>query len=141
MADGFLSGLARRALDLREDVGRRGETLRDTAEEYGREGYRRARDYGEEGYRRARDAGGDARGELRRLWSQLEEVVERQVAPRASDYARRAGGYAREGREAAMDAADYLRDATRARPLLAIGIAVAATWLIASLVRGGGGRR
>jgi len=119
MADGFLSAL-----------GRRTEEMRDRAEDYGRGTSRRLR--------HRRD---DARGELRRLWSQLEDVVERQLAPRASDYAREARetarDYAREGRDRAMDAAVTLRDVARARPLLAIGVAVLATWVVANLVSRG----
>ena len=174
MADGFLSGLARRAADLRddwrdraEDYGRegarrgrdlagegyrRGRDLGDEgyrrARDLGEEGYRRARDLGEQGYRRARgyaeegyelarDRGGDAMGELRRLWSQLEDVVEREVGPGAVRYARRAGTYAREG---AVEAADTVRSFARNRPLLALGIAAGAAWLVAGLLRGGGDR-
>jgi ElaB/YqjD/DUF883 family membrane-anchored ribosome-binding protein len=116
MADGFLSGLTRRAFDAR-----------DTAEEYGRDAGRRLR-----------EGGGDARGELRRLWSQMEDLIERNVgsSPReaarvAGDYAR---DYARDGRDLAYDVADQIRSATRDRPLVAIGIAVAATLIITSLL-------
>ena len=142
MADGFLSGLARRVGDWREE-----------AED-------RAGPYAREGYRRARRGGSDAMGELRGLWGRIEELVERQVAPAASDYARSAGetasdyartagdtasryarragraarDYAPQAREAAESAADYVRDATRARPLLAIGIAIAGTWLVATML-------
>jgi hypothetical protein len=136
---GWISALARRAEDWREE-----------AEETGRDrGRRWARDAGEardEAWRRGGEAlsdlrrhGSDTRSELRRLWSQLEDLMEREVAPRASSYARTARGVAGEGRERVEEAADYLRDATRARPLLAIGIAVAATWLAVSLI--GRGRR
>lgn len=143
MADGFLSGLVRRAGDWRDEAAERAEP--------------RLR----KGYRRARHEGGDALDELRRLWSQIEEVVERRVAPAAgrgarrageaaSDYARSAGeavsdyagragrlaaDYGPQARDAALHAADYLRGAARARPLLAIGIAVAATWVVAGMLR------
>lgn len=112
MAAGFLSGLGRSA-----------DIARDQAEDYGR----RAAET-------LRDRGGDARGELRRLWSQLEDLVENRVTPAASDAARIAGSYASDGREMALDLADQVRSAARARPLVAIGIAVAATWLIASML-------
>jgi hypothetical protein len=115
MADGILSTLTRRADDWRGD----------------------AEDYGREAGRRLRRGSEDTRSELRRLWSQLEDVVDRQVAPRASEYARTARAYAEEGRDRASDAADYIRDAARARPLVAIGVAVAATWLVASLISRG----
>ncbi|RAI59858.1 hypothetical protein [Roseicella frigidaeris] len=116
----------------------RGEDLRDDAETYGRRAAGRLRDTGE----RLRDRGDDARGDLARLWHQLEDLVERRVRPAASDaidhagdYARQARGYARQGRDVAYDVADHLRDATRSRPLVAIGVAVAATWLISSMLR------
>lgn len=141
MADGFLSGLARRVYESR-----------DTAEDYGRDTGRRARDtadrardtaeeYGDYARRRVRDRGDDARGELRRLWSQMEDVVERNLGSSPREAARTVGSYARdyadEGRELAYDLAAQVRDATRSRPLVAIGIAVAATFVITSLLSSG----
>lgn len=131
MADGFLSGLARRVYEAR-----------DTAEEYGRDAGRRVREtaeeYGDHARRRGRDRGDDARGELRRLWSQMEDVVERNLGSSPREAARAVTGYARDyaedGRELAYDVADQIRSATRARPFVAIGIAVAATFLITSLL-------
>jgi hypothetical protein len=114
MADGYLSSLRSRA-----------EDVRDTAEDYGRRARRTAYGRGE-----------DARSELSRLWGELEDLVERRLGPAASEAARSAGGYAREGRDMALDVADQLRHATRSRPLVAIGIAVAATWVISSMLRG-----
>ena len=130
MAGGFLSGLARRAYDT-------GDSIRDTAEDYGRD----ARDYGRDVARRARDRGEDARGELSRLWSQLEDAIERNLGSSPREAVRTAGSYARdyaeEGRDYAYELADQLRSATRARPLVAIGIAVAATLVLTSLLSGG----
>ncbi len=114
MAEGILSSLARRVYDVR-----------DTAEDYGRSAERRLR-----------GGGSEARGELRRLWSQLEDVVERNFGASPTEAARTATDYARDGREAAYDLADQLRSATRARPFLAIGIAVVATVVITSLLSG-----
>ena len=132
---GLISALARRVDDWREEAEDQG---RDRARRAGRH-LESARD---EAWRRGgrtfsdlRRRGGDARAELRRLWSQIEDLVENEVAPRASDYGRSARHYAVEGRDRALEAADYLRHATRARPLVAIGVAVAATWLVASLMR------
>jgi ElaB/YqjD/DUF883 family membrane-anchored ribosome-binding protein len=123
MADGFLSGLARRAYDAR-----------DTAEDYGRDAGRRLR-----------EGGGDARGELRRLWSQMGDIVERNLGSSPREAVRAAGDtardYARDGREMAYDVADQIRTATRERPLVAIGIAVAATLIITSLLSSAGKRR
>ena len=116
MADGFLSGLARRAYEAR-----------DTAEDYGRDAGRRVR-----------ESSGDARGELRRLWSQMEDLVERNLGSSPREAARTVGSYARDyaedGRELAYDVADQIRSAARARPFVAIGIAVAATFVITSLL-------
>lgn len=85
------------------------------------------------------DRGSSAGTQLARLWNQIEELFESRVAPAASDAARLAGGYARgyahDGREYALDAADQLRSATRHRPLVAIGIAIVATYVITSLLR------
>jgi ElaB/YqjD/DUF883 family membrane-anchored ribosome-binding protein len=134
MADGFLSGLVRRAYDARE-----------TAEDYGRDAGRRlsearetAEDYGRDAGRRLRGGGSDTRGELRRLWSQMEDLVERNLGSSPSEAARAAGDYARDyardGRELAHDVADQVRSVTRERPFVAIGIAVAATLIITSLL-------
>lgn len=116
MAEGFLSGLTRRVYDAR-----------DTAEDYGRDAGRRAR-----------EGGDDARGELRRLWSQMEDVVERNLGTSPREAARTAGSYARDyardGREIAYDMAGQIRTATRAQPLVAIGVAIAATLVITSLL-------
>lgn len=119
MADGFLSGLARRLDDARD----------------------RAEEYGHDTADRLRDRGKDARGELRRLWSQLEDLVERNLGTTTSEAARSARHYARDGRDMAYDLADQLRSATRSRPLVAIGIAVVATVIVTSLLSGGRRRR
>ncbi len=122
MADGFLSGLTRRAYEARD-------AIRDTADDYG---------YGRDAGRQLRERGSDARSELRRLWSQMEDLVERNLGTSPSEAARTAGDYARDyardGREIAYDVADQLRSAARARPFVAIGIAVAATLVITSLL-------
>ncbi len=127
MADGFLSGLTRRAYEARD-------AIRDAADDYGRDG----RDYGRDAGRRLRETSGDARSELRRLWSQMEDLVERNLGASPTEAVRAAGSYARDyaqdGRELAYDVADQIRSAARARPLVAIGIAVAATFVITSLL-------
>ena len=121
MADGFLSSLRSGARDARDD-----------AEDYGRRAAGSLRHTGE----RLRDRGDDARGELSRLWSELEDLVEKRLGPAASHAGRSASRYAYQGRDMAMDYADQLRDVTRSRPLVAIGVAVAATWFITSMLRG-----
>ena len=127
MAHGFLSGLPRRAYEARD-------AIRDAADDYGRDG----RDYGRDAGRRLSETSGDARSELRRLWSQMEDLVERNLGASPTEAVRTAGSYARDyaqdGRELAYDVADQIRSAARARPLVAIGIAVAATLVITSLL-------
>jgi hypothetical protein len=116
MAHGMLSALSARL----------GEA-RDTAEDFGRDA--RDRLHGAEGS--LRDRGHDARAELRHLWGQMEDLLEQRLAPGA----RQAGVYAREGRDMALNLTGQLRDAARHRPMLAIGLVVGATWLVASLLR------
>jgi ElaB/YqjD/DUF883 family membrane-anchored ribosome-binding protein len=127
MANGYLSSLrsgAREARDSAEDYGRRATgSLRDTGD--------RLRDTGS----RLRDRGEDAKGDLARLWSELEDLVDKRLGPAASEASQVASRYAYQGRDMAMDYAGQLRDVTRARPLVAIGIAVAATWFISTMLR------
>jgi hypothetical protein len=120
MADSYFSSLRSGAREAR-----------DTAEDYGHRAAGRLRDTGE----RLRDKGDDARGELSRLWADLEDLVEKRLGPAASEAGRSASRYAYQGRDIAMDYAAQLRDVTRSRPLVAIGVAVAATWLITSMLR------
>jgi hypothetical protein len=140
MTDSYFSSLrsgARSARDDAEDYGRRAAgSLRDargSAEDYGRRAAGSLRDTGE----RLRDRGEDAKSELSRLWSDLEDLVERRIGPAASEAGRSASRYAYQGRDMALDYADQLRDVARSRPLVAIGVAVAATWLITSMLRSG----
>lgn len=131
MANGYFSSLRSRADDARDTAEQYGRDARDTAETYGRRASGSLRDAGET----VRDRGNDARGELSRLWSDLEDMVDRRISPVAHDAARYASSYARDGRDAALDMASQLRDVTRSKPLVAIGIAVAATWIISSMLR------
>lgn len=131
MANGYFSSLRSRADDARDTAEQYGRDARDTAETYGRRASGSLRDAGET----VRDRGNDARGELSRLWSDLEDMVDRRISPAAHDAARYASSYARDGRDAALDMASQLRDVTRSKPLVAIGIAVAATWIISSMLR------
>jgi ElaB/YqjD/DUF883 family membrane-anchored ribosome-binding protein len=84
----------------------------------------------------------DARAELAQLWSRIEEIVEHRLDPAAREISRDARAALQStraqiehGRDAALDAAGRLRDATRAHPLVALGIAAAAAWAVASLMR------
>jgi hypothetical protein len=107
------------AYEVPESLRRIARQLRSDTEEYGRHAAAR---------------GGDTRAELKRLWSQLEDLVEHRVGPAARDASREGGRYLRGGRDVALDAGERLRDATRAHPLLTIGIAVATTWAVVSLL-------
>jgi hypothetical protein len=89
--------------------------------------------------RAANDAGPATRRvgwELSDLWSRMEELVRHEVRPRAREAGRAARPHLEEGRDIASDAALQLRDAARARPLLAIGVAVVATYAITSMLQG-----
>jgi ElaB/YqjD/DUF883 family membrane-anchored ribosome-binding protein len=84
----------------------------------------------------------DTRAELARLWSRIEDIVEHRLDSATQEVSRDARAALRStraqiehGRDAALDAAGQLRDATRAHPLVALGIAAAAAWAVASLIR------
>lgn len=97
--------------------------LRDATEEHGRAAATEIR-----------ERGGDTREELARLRSAVEDLLEDRIRPAARDASRHAAHYAREGRAVAIDARDRLRSATSTYPLMALGIAVATTWVVASLL-------
>lgn len=114
MADGVQAGLARIARELRDATSWNGRGS-GTAE---------------------------ARAELARLWSRIEDIIEHRLDPAAREVSRDARAALQNtraqlehGRDAALDAAGRLRDATRAHPLMALGIAAAAAWALASLIR------
>jgi ElaB/YqjD/DUF883 family membrane-anchored ribosome-binding protein len=84
----------------------------------------------------------DTRAELARLWSRIEDIVEHRLDAATQEVSRDARAALRStraqiehGRDAALDAAGQLRDATRAHPLVALGIVAAAAWAVASLMR------
>jgi ElaB/YqjD/DUF883 family membrane-anchored ribosome-binding protein len=98
------------------------EDLYDTAQDSGR--------------RVANSASGqadDVISKLRDLWSDIESLV----ANRAPEAGRQARGYARDTRDYAGDVAEQVMEATRQRPLVAIGIAVVATYIVTSLLHSG----
>lgn len=107
------------------ELGRRSRSTRHVAEDIGRR-------VGDELQERRRAE--DARAELARLWRQVEALVEDRVAPAASRLSRSAGDYAEEGRDMALEAAEWVRSAARARPLLAVGVAIVATLAVTSLL-------
>ena len=84
----------------------------------------------------------DARAELARLWSRIEDIVDHRLDSATQEVSRDARAALRStraqiehGRDAALDAAGQLRDATRAHPLVALCIAAVAAWAVASLIR------
>jgi ElaB/YqjD/DUF883 family membrane-anchored ribosome-binding protein len=110
------------AYEVTTGLRRIAQALRDTVSEHGHATDLRGR-------------GEDARAELAKLWSQIEDLVEHRLRPAAREARRDAWDRMDDGRDMALDAAGRLRDATRAHPLLTIGIAVAATWMATELLR------
>jgi hypothetical protein len=96
------------------------------------------------GHRAAERAGRGSRRagrELSRIWTQVEDLFERNVGEPARDTARRAEPYWRDTRHHARARARQLRGATQNHPVLAIGVAVAGTLLITSLLSSAATRR
>jgi ElaB/YqjD/DUF883 family membrane-anchored ribosome-binding protein len=92
--------------------------------------YDTAQDRGRRMAGKASDQADDVVGRLRDMWSDIEDMV----TSRGSSAARQARGYARDTRDYAEDMAEQVMEATRQRPLMALGIAVAATWVVFSLL-------
>lgn len=80
--------------------------------------------------------GEDAKDELARLRAQVERLMEERVTPAIAGAADQVQDYANRARESIEDQADALSDTVRERPLLAIGIATAAGYLIGRLMGG-----
>ncbi len=107
--------------------------LRNRAEEYADA----AQDGGKEVAGRASRYADQASSRLGDLWSEIEALVHRR-GPELTDRAR---GYAHDAGDVASDLSDQLVAMTRQRPLVAIGVAVAATWLVSSLLHSSRRRR
>ena len=107
--------------------------LRSRAEEY----TDAAQDTGRHAAGRAASYADQASSRLGELWSEIEALVSR----RGPEVADRARGYASDAGDAAADLSDQLAAMTRQRPLVAIGVAVAATWLVSSLLHSSRRRR
>lgn len=80
--------------------------------------------------------GEDAKDELAKLRAQVERLMEERVTPALAGAADQVQDYANRARESIEDQADALSDTVRERPLLAIGIATAAGYLIGRLMGG-----
>lgn len=107
------------------------ESLRRIARQLRRETAEHGRHAAED----LRDRGEEAREELARLWAQIEDIVEHRLGPAARGASRDARHYAHEGRVMARDMTERARNAAASHPLAAIGLAVAATWLVAAALR------
>jgi ElaB/YqjD/DUF883 family membrane-anchored ribosome-binding protein len=90
-------------------------------------------------------SGHRAKGELSKIWSQIEDLFDRNVTPTARGAARHAARsaepYLRDGRDYAAATASQLRNVTRSHPLLAIGVAIAGTLVVTSLLSSAASRR
>jgi len=84
------------------------------------------------GERLAEDAG----EELARLRAQVERLMEEKVTPALAGAADQVQDYANRARDSIEHQADALSGTVRDRPLLAIGVAAAAGWLLGRLMAG-----
>jgi ElaB/YqjD/DUF883 family membrane-anchored ribosome-binding protein len=97
----------------------RAEHFTDAAEQTGRHAASRASDYAD-----------SASSRLGELWGEIEALVGR----RHPSLRERARSYSHDAGDFASGLSDQLVAVTRQRPLVAIGVAVTATWLVAMLV-------
>lgn len=84
----------------------------------------------------ARDLAGDAQGELARLRGEVDRLTRERVTPALAGAAETAEGYVRQARDTVSEQSERVSDAVRERPLLAVGIAAAAGYLIGRLMGG-----
>ncbi len=78
----------------------------------------------------------DAQEELARLRGQVERLMQERVTPALAGAADQVSDYASRARETIEDQAETLSETVRERPLLAVGIAVAAGYLVGRLMGG-----
>ena len=78
--------------------------------------------------------GDDAKEELARLRAQVERLMQERVTPALAGAADTMQDYASRARHSIEDNADAVSDTVRERPLLAIGIAAAAGYLLGRLM-------
>ncbi len=84
----------------------------------------------------AKSVGNDAKDELAKLRAQVERLMQERVTPALAGAADQVQDYANRARESIEDQADALSDTVRERPLIALGIAAAAGYLIGRLMGG-----
>jgi ElaB/YqjD/DUF883 family membrane-anchored ribosome-binding protein len=78
----------------------------------------------------------DAREELARLRAQVEKLMSERVTPALAGAAETVEDYAHRARATIEDQADALSSTVRERPLMAVGIAAVAGYLIGRLMGG-----
>ena len=84
----------------------------------------------------ARDLGGDAQGELARLRDQVSRLLDESVTPALAGAAGAAEDYARQAKDAVVEQSEQVSAVIQERPLLAVGIGLAAGYLLGRLMGG-----
>jgi ElaB/YqjD/DUF883 family membrane-anchored ribosome-binding protein len=79
----------------------------------------------------------DAREELARLRAQVEKLMQERVTPALAGAAETVEDYAHRARDTIEHQADALSSTVRERPLLAVGLAAVAGYLVGRLMGGG----
>lgn len=80
--------------------------------------------------------GDDAREELAKLRAQVERLMQDRVTPALAGAADQVQDYAHRARESVEDQVDALTETVREKPLMAVGIAALAGYLIGRLMGG-----
>ena len=84
----------------------------------------------------ARDLGDDAQSEAARLGDQVARLSGETVTPALADAAGAAEDYARQAKAAVLDQSERAAAAVRERPLFAVGLGLAAGYLVGRLMGG-----
>ena len=84
----------------------------------------------------ARDLAGDAQGELARLRGEVERLMSERVTPALSGAVGAAEDYAQRAKDTVEEQSERLSEAVKERPLLAVGLGLAAGYLVGRLMGG-----
>jgi ElaB/YqjD/DUF883 family membrane-anchored ribosome-binding protein len=84
----------------------------------------------------ARDLGDGVEGELARLRDQVSRLMDENVTPALAGAASAAGDYARQAKDAVVEQSEKASAVIQQRPLLAVGLGLAAGYLIGRLMGG-----
>ena len=84
----------------------------------------------------ARDLADDAQGELARLRGEVDRLTREKITPALADAAGTAEDYARRAQDAFAEQSERLSEVVRERPLLAVGLGLAAGYLVGRLMGG-----